>query len=290
MIELRLPISPTPAFLNRVRLIAASVRQWEPDATPVISCYPSPDDPLVSVGWSCPTDAEFASWSGTRSPYMSTIADTWRGPFTGDHILHLDADVFPVAPFPGLLNINALCGVQAHHSPYGVEGWRQLFGLYGLPPPLLTTEYSGWNVMFTDRTQRYGPRGYFNSGFVFGPRALFERLAPAYAEAVVFLRATLSDTYWIDQVAFTLAVHQAGIPTHQLSLRWNFPNRPSFDAAHPAELADVRFLHAMQTDIVDRDGDFESADAMAALVARTDLTGSNERLRRHVQLCWQRMD
>jgi hypothetical protein len=44
----------------------------------------------------------------------------------------------------------------------------------------------------------------------------------------------------------------------------------------------MRFCHAMQTDVVDRDGDFESEEAIDALCARTDLDGSNEVLRKRV--------
>ncbi len=268
MIECRLPISPTPSFLNRVRLIGASLRQWYPDT----EMRPSTDG----------LPGEAAQWANTRAPYVATIMETWRGPFTGDHVLHLDGDCFPIARFDELLTIDALCGVPAHHGPFSPWVWQQLFNGYGLSLPKLDMPYSGWQAMVTDPDQAMGPRGYFNSGMVFGPRHWFERLAPAFADAVTFLRATLADVYWIDQLAFVLAVHDAGIPTHTLPLRYNFPNRPAFDRANPEELGDVRFLHAMQTDIVDRDRDFASEEAMAALVARGDLVGSNEALRRRV--------
>lgn len=229
-----------------------------------------------------PQDYDTAYWAGTRAPHMATIMDTWSTPFIGDFILHLDADVLPIARFDELLTIDALCGVPAHHSPFSPYLWTDLFVAYGLRPPVLDMPYSGFGAMFSDPAQAFGPAGYFNSGMVFGPRHLFERLAPAFSEAVAFLRTTLADLYWIDQLAFTLAAHAAEIPTHTLPLRYNFPNRPAFDKANPEELADVRFLHAMQTDVVDRDRDFASDVAMAALVARTDLQGSNEVLRRRV--------
>ncbi len=284
MIECRLPISPTPSFINRVRLIGTSLRRWYPDTMMTVCSYPSPEPPLPNPGdiewWSVPTEAEAALWAGTRAPYMATIADTWREPFTGSHILHLDADVLPIARFDELLTIDALCGVPAHHSPCSNYQWFAMFNRYGLAAPPHDMPYSGFLAMFGLGQRFFGPRGYFNSGMVFGPRHLFERLAPAFADAVTFLRATLADVYWIDQLAFVLAVHAANIPTHTLPLRYNFPNRPAFDRANPEELGDVRFLHAMQTDVVDRDRDFASDEAMAALVARTDLVGSNEVLRR----------
>ena len=80
-------------------------------------------------------------------------------------------------------------------------------------------------------------------------------------------------------MALALAVAKSGVPARTLPLRFNFPNQRAFDLAHPAELADVRFLHYLRTEIVHRDRDFEGPAAMRRLIGRTDLSGSNEVLR-----------
>ena len=282
MIEVRIPISPRPAWLNRVRLIAASVRRWYPDAIVTVSCYPPPSPPEYgNAGQWCfryPTDAEFNAWAGTRSEYLATVMDTWKPPFHGDHILHLDADVLPIKPFDELFDGPWLQGVQAHHAPYGRAGWESLFRLHGLPPPRMDIPYSGWGAMFNDEAQRFGPP-YFNSGMVFGPRALFERLAAPYAQVVEDLRGYITDTYWFDQLGLALAIAEAAIPVRALPLRYNFPNRPAFERANHTELEAMTFCHFMQTGVVNRDRDFESPAALDALCARTDLTGANEALR-----------
>ena len=92
-----------------------------------------------------------------------------------------------------------------------------------------------------------------------------------------------NDLYWVDQIGLALGLAAAGVPIRPLPLRWNFPNRPAFDAAHPAEHAEARFIHAMDTSIIGRDRDFASREAIEALAARTDLVGSNEVLRDRVQ-------
>ncbi len=283
MLEVRIPISRRPAWFNRVRLIAASIHQWYPDA--IISVSMTPDSnqsppALRNVDWRAAPDP--VEWAGTRSEYLATMMHRYRPPFHGDTILMLDADVIPVRPFDELLDVDAIQGVQAHHAPYGVEGWKAIFRHLIGSEPQLAYEYSGIVPFRIPAAETLGPF-YPNSGMVIGPRRHFEALSPRFFEAIDLLRANVSDTYWFDQVGFAMAcVMDGGVPVQQLPLRYNFPNRPSFDAAYPDELADVRFLHAMQTDIVHRDRDFESAEAAQRLVARTDLTGSNEVLRQRV--------
>ncbi len=280
LIECRIPISPTPAFFNRVRLIAASLRQWYPDTVVMVSCYP-PRGSLPFDGChftNGPHDIDFDRWAGTRSPYLATVMDTWKPPFHGDYILHLDADVIPIRPFPEWFDERGLCGVQAHVPSLSNAEWRGLFRLYGVIQPRLDHEYTGGGIMCQPRR---GPL-YYNSGVVFGRRELFELIAEPTWEAISFLASTFPDSYWFDQQALALGIAASGVPAKTFPLRYNFPNRPAFDRAHPEELADVRFLHAMQTNIVDRDRDFESEEALASMCARTDLEGSNEVLRLRV--------
>ena len=282
MLECRIPLSPTPAFINRARLIAAAIRQQFPITTVRVSCYPTTMPSSLTPGgndqWNFVGHHEAIRWKGTRSPFLATMMDRYKAPFRGDFILMLDADVIPVGDFSELLGFDGLQGVQAHHSPYGVAGWQRLFTDFLQRQPLLAHEYSAYGIMEQRPEERFGPF-YPNSGMVFGPREHFEALAQPFDEAIDFLRGMVGDTYWFDQVGFALGVAMANIPCRSLPLRWNFPNRPFFDVAKPEELADVRFLHAMQTDIVDRDRDFQDVAAMQALALRRDLTGSNEALR-----------
>lgn len=285
-LEVRIPISPRPAWINRVRLIAASVREWYPDAE--IRVYVgTPEFPgmtaLEDVCSRCSATAirwiygdYFNRWANTRAEYLSTMMARYKPPFHGSHILMLDADVLPVRPFPELFDgFEGISGVMAHHSPYGAAGWDRLFHDFGLPPPLHIHEYSGWGIMENREAERYGP-AYFNSGVVFGPHQCFERLSEHYFEAIEFIKANISDVYWADQVGLAMGIWSAGIPVRTLPARFNFPNRATFDAAKPEEVADLRFAHLMDTSVIHRDRDFESDEAIRALCARADLTGTNE--------------
>lgn len=286
-----MPISPTPAFFNRARLIAKSVREWYPDAEVKVTVgedKPFSIDRLMSassaVGLGVTTqlvsEQDFAPWRDTQCPYLATVMNSYKPPFHGDHILMLDADVLPVKRFDELFVFDGISGMQTHVPPFvPTDNWYHLFDGFGCKRPLHWHEHTGCGVMCPKKI--FSPP-YFNSGMIFGPRWCFEKISEPYFAAVQYLRKVMRDTYWFDQIGLALAIAKAEIPVNVLPMRWNFANQLSFDEAFPDELADVRFIHAMRTDIVDRDKDFESEEALHRLSYRRDLLGSNEVLRARV--------
>lgn len=292
MIELRVAISPTPAFLNRVLLIAASLRQFHPDS--IVRAYIGDPDgarpetiQLVDqtfcghrIGFEWISQREMDEWAGSRAPYLATMNRRWRTPIDGDHVIIADADVVICGPLDDLFKNNAVQGVMAHVAPLSDDNWRYLFAIAGCRPPLFAYPYSGNGIM--------GPAGklamfYPNSGFFFAPRALFERMIEPYNVTIRVLKGAMRDYYWFDQLALAIAAAKSEVPVRALPLAYNFPNQVGFEEAHPAELDHAKVIHFLRTDTIDRDRDFESVPAMKRLVARTDLTGSNEMVRKRVE-------
>jgi hypothetical protein len=296
-LELRVPLSPTPAFLNRLRILAGSIRSFYPDTTvrAYIGSSDFPADMGVTVGllradnidvtWL--SGAIFDSWSGTRSPYIETMNRRWSLPVDADFVMIADCDIIAVRPFPELFDVDAVQGVQAHVPPMNNIDWVRLFGLSGLPDiPRVNHIYSGAGIMCPPGTT--GPF-YANSGMIFAPRIMFEQMIAPYHDAIDFLRRTIKDTYWFDQVAVALAVGCADVPVKSLSLRYNFPNQGAFDQAHPEELADCRFLHYLRTDTVDRDKDFADLGAIGRFICRPGLMGSNLLLQKRVAELYEKV-
>lgn len=293
-LELRLAISPTPAFFNRVRLIAQSVREFYPDAQVTVVVSPevqavSPEvdigclapNPPLPVAWRFVPREEFQRWKHSRYPYIATAARRFAPPFSGDHILVLDADVLCIRRFDELFQLPGISGMMAHVAPMRAIDWACLFQGFGLSTPWEWHEHSAFGIMDRREEMRHSPP-YFNSGMVFGAREEVERIWEAYQDALDYLRRAVPDQYWFDQLGLALALAKAGVRTNPLPMRWNFANQASFDEAFPEELADVRFLHFMRTDTIDRDRDFASDAALAKLLHRRDLTGSNEILRARI--------
>lgn len=292
-LELRVPLSPTPSFLNRALLMTASFRRFHPDA--IVQVYvgeaagPKQESMRLveqtftgkKIGWTWVRQKDFDMWDGTRSPYLATMNSRFHQQCDGDAIIIADGDVIFTGPLTPLFETNAVQGVQAHVPPLTDAEWIYLSAIVGAPRPRFEIEYSGAGIMCPPETK--GP-WYANSGFCFAPTPLFQKMCEPYHQTINLMHSAMRDTYWFDQLALSLGAAKAGVPTKSLPLRYNFPNQPAFDDAHPDELADCRVLHYLRTDIVNRDAEFASQEAIAAFTKRTDLSGSNELLRKHVSI------
>lgn len=295
MIELRVPISPTPSFINQTRLLAASLREFYPTAKVrafigtergYLQATRAEREALETltadrIRWTWISSSAFGEWAGTRSPYLATMNARFDEVDHDDvsHIIIADADVLICGPLTELFGMDAVQGVMTHVPPMPPDWMRAIWRHFTGREDWRTFQHSGAGIMCgEDEASPW----YTNSGFVFAPRRLFERMVAPYDDAIAFLRRASSDTYWFDQFALGLAAAKAGVPVEALPLRWNFPNQLAFDKKHPVELANVRVLHYLRTDIVDRTRDFESDAAIRRFVCRHDLTGSNEALRRRV--------
>ncbi len=238
----------------------------------------------LGITWNWVDKNEFSRWSGTAHPYIATIMDRFKAPFHRDFVLMIDADVIAIDRFDELFeNQNELSGVLAHWSPFAQahqSTWNRLFSEYGLSKTPFQYEHSGWRAMSNDENARKSPF-YINTGVVFGSKGIYERLQQPYFEALEFVRGEM-DSYFFEQIALTLAVERASIPVRALPLRFNFPNQPEFEIYNPVELADVRLLHFLRTPIVSRERDFVDFSSVSSLIAREDLAGSNEVLRRRL--------
>lgn len=293
-LEVRIPISPRPDYFMRVRLIAMSIREYYRDAVIQVSvgadiepydlAQALPWSSELGVEWAWVPRPEFNSWRDTAHPYIATMMQRFRGPFGAENVLMLDADVIALKPFDEPFAAgDSISGVMAHGSPFAAvhrKQWTSLFRGYGLGDPGFEHEHSGWGTMIFDPAVQLSPP-YFNTGVLFAPVALLEKLYPVYMDALDYVRASM-DSYYFEQLALTLAMERAGLPATILPARYNYPNQANFDEHWPGELADLRLLHFLRTEIVHRDRDFVDFRALGGLVQRHDLTGSNELLRKRI--------
>jgi hypothetical protein len=294
-LEVRVPISPRPYFFRQVEYLWRSI----------LACggQTSSARLVVSVGEDiAPYDiAARETWSGAqvtwrwvdreefrRHSYHATGADRFRFETDAEMVLFADADILFIAGVDDILDAlrasPAVAGVIAHLPPFHAspsETWERVFARLGRRVPRDRYQHTGWGGMYSNPTMRFGP-AYYNFGAVFVPRAFLPRLAAAYLERLESATRDGAD-FFRGQLALCLAIHDLDIPRVALETRFNFPNDPSFDARYPADLADVRILHYLRTGIVDRWAIWESPDALAKFLARTDLRGSNEVLRRRMQ-------
>lgn len=289
-IELRVPISPTPSFINQVLLQAASLRRFHPGS--IIRAYvghAAPTSEMRSlvenafrghkIGFEWVTGKSFTQWEGSRAPYLETMNRRWSDLIIGDVLIIADADVIFTGTLDDILCRDAVQGVQAHVPPMSDADFRYLFAICEANVPSFAEPYTGAGFMTHPNAK--GPF-YPNSGFVLLPRRHFEAMIPNYHMAINRMRQAMTDFYWFDQLALCIAAAKAGVPCHSLQVRFNHPNDERFDEAYPDELRNVRAVHYLRETQISRTKDFESLQALRRLVARDDLSGSHEILRRAV--------
>jgi hypothetical protein len=286
--EVRVPISPTDYFFRRVEILYRSLRACggttgQADLVVSVGDDIEPFDIVQTQPWS--RDQVKWRWvdreAFRRNSFHATGLDRFKATTAADIVLFADADVLFVAGVDDLLealsNTPAIAGVIAHAPPKEDLEWDRLFEKAQIPLPRDAYQYSGWRFMCHSPAQRIVP-AYYNFGAVFVPGNWVTTLGYVY-ERSLEIAENAGLGYFKGQVALTLALYKLGRRRLALELRYNFPNDPLFDMAYPEDLHDVRILHYLRTEVVNRNDDFSSIEALKKLVARPDLTGSNEILR-----------
>ena len=115
-----------------------------------------------------------------------------------------------------------------------------------------------------------------------GTAEAMNRMAPLALPALKAAHSVF-DTFFLDQIAFTLMMYKAGVSKKLIPLRFNFPNQKSFEQRFKSEAEVTSILHFMRTDAIDRDIIFSSEANIGAFIQRDDLVGSNELLRSRVK-------
>jgi hypothetical protein len=298
MLEIRVPISPRPYFFRQVECLYRSAQ----------ACGGLTGDVrvVVSVGEDMePYDiAATQPWSDTnvlwrwvkreefrKLGYHAAVLDRFKVESDATVVLFADADTLFVNNVDDLLEslqtVPAIAGVMAHVPPFVTrpeETWETTFSKLGRRLPSDLHQHTGWGAMFHRHDVRFSPI-YYNFGAVFVPRHLLSNLADAYHRQLVV--AESADVgYFIGQLALTLAIYKLDLPRIALSPRYNFPNDPMFEAQYPQDLADLRILHYLRLDEVQRDTIWRSQEETLAFINRRNLRPSNEILRRTVEKLW----
>lgn len=294
--EIHVPISPTPAFLLRVKMLAASLRRFSdvPHRLVVtVSRDHEPYDIAATEAWAGAADIEWRwvapdVWErhGIFGTAIARFAYTFETPF----VLMLDADVLctgSLSELPGRVG-EGLGGVMAWNSPL-VEPmeyrdgrarttaamWTDLFEHAGLRVPPLDQEHPAFRIYQVSPDHRTGP-AYFNLGLLAAPAAAMTAVGRDLEPEMELVDA-FARTRFRCQLAVSLAGARCGVPLTPLPLRFNHPNNAALWDAHPDQ-NDVRILHYTDRDQVDREA-LDSAEAIDALMAREDLNAPNRLLR-----------
>jgi len=277
--EIHVPISPTPAFFNQIRLMAASFRRFGGplrNSRIVVTVGAEEQTDLAGrLPWSRDYGVEWR-WLDpdlfARHNYWGTAVERFRQPFESQYVLFLDADVLAISP-PELTTspvteTGGIAGLIAHVAPFErpLQGWTELTEAAGLGKPPFVTRHSGWGVMDYSLEGQHAPP-YFNLGVLFCSSDAARAFAARLYEEMEIVNS-VRETVFRCQIALTLAIIRLGIPWYELPLRLNFPNDLRFWRGYQAEAARVQLMHYLREDEINRTIDFASENALRAAVAR----------------------
>ncbi len=288
-----MPISPTPAFVTKIRYLATSIRRYGGALadSPVIVTVGADErvDLARAHPWSKSLGVEWrwlddALWR--RYGIYATALQRFCYEIDAPQALLLDADTLFVASIDDLLEdaavSPAIAGSLAHISPFtdceeGQALWQSIFRAAGLGEAPLECEHSGWQTLELDPDRRYCPP-YFNLGVLLASREVLRVLARTiYVEMETVQQ--VHATPFRCQIALTLAIVRSGVAWRALPLRFNFPNDAKFLPRYTAEFSDARIIHYLRDEELDRAQDLASVESVGALLSRTDLNSVNARLR-----------
>jgi len=262
--EIHVPISPTPAFLQQLHYLAASLRRF---GGPL-----STSEIVVTVGEDCePYDLSSAypwtyaypirfSWVPRerfqKYGYYATAMGRYLYPFRAANVVMLDADLIVTGDLEELVSRvsaePALYAMIAHSSPWhnsnllhihsDAEWWWMLFREAELDTLPMVCQYTGYGILGVENFPRDCPP-YFNQGVLLAPSDLVKKLGNrVFLELEVVDR--IANTFYKVQLALTLALLRLGLPWRTLPLRYNFtPGFTPYIQALPAEWRNAKILH-----------------------------------------------
>jgi hypothetical protein len=294
-LEVRVPISPRPYFFKQVEFLLRSMVDCG-GLTANVRFVVSVGDDIdpYDIAATQPWSRDRVQWRWVdraafrRESYGATGMDRFQVESDADIVLLADADILFVSGVDDLLQALALtpavAGVMAHVPPFYARpdmSWPKMLTELGMSAPKDMYQHTGWGRMSTNPAHRFGP-AYFNYGAVFVPGKMMPRLADSLlAQARKAVSAGVGE--YRGQLALTLALYELDLPRIVLEPRFNFPNDKNFEQLYPADLRDVRIIHYLRLGVVDRQGIWETPQALDHFLARTDLDGTNEILRRRIK-------
>lgn len=286
-LEVHVPVSPTPTFLNMAHYLTLSLRvrggRYR-DAPVILTVGDEHRDPDLARKhpWMAANGVEIR-WVDqdlfARETWYATACERFRYGFRSDVVLALDADTLIAGPLDELVEeahqAKALCGVVAHIPPLARrEQWQAIYDTLGLGTLKTPCEHTGWGYMFQDEAMRYCPP-YFNLGVLAAPADVMRSVGRDIYELMTAVDGVERTMYRV-QIAVSLAVTRNGLPFRALPFRWNFANDPLLEALHAAEIGDVRIIHLLRRHQIYKNEIFASLEGVEAMLARTDLRVINK--------------
>lgn len=269
-----IPASPTDAFYSQIAAISRGLKAlrwsaWEPS----IHAFFGGNDPADAGDTLDQWLPHLQDVEMTRVSQLNYIKQgNWAqcdatiisAPRDADVLVSLDADTFPAGEFEDVLDrvmqTQCIAGVIAHYpfpGSKGMDDWNVMAKAYISRP--LDFSFTHSLVGPDEAEARRQAPFYLNGGVVFYSRTCFDAFAAKYLSLRAVLMRTMENNDFSSQVATTLAIADASIPSWSLPMRYNFPNDAIAQQLQPEESKNVIFHHYLRTSRFNRHAIFATA-------------------------------
>lgn len=238
-LEVRIPVGLDESMWTRAAYIAKAVRMQVPNTRVRLSVgYPQ----LNATPWSGKritrkflgqeldcfylSEQEYMSWYHSNNPHAATIMERFKPPFEAERVIFIDADVFPtgniIEPFETMLGL-PIAGSIAHAAPFenAERTWQRLSGGFLHDRDAIARaschKYTGRGMLESGTAAP----PYYNTGVLYANAFYLKELAPHLDEAMKFLKGCMN-SYFVDQIALTLAILKTKLSPDVLDIKWNF--------------------------------------------------------------------
>jgi hypothetical protein len=286
-LEIHVPISPTPLFLNMAHYLVSSLRRFGGayrSAKVVLTIGDNEiDDSIAEANPWIPKHGVETRWLAkerfAHDSYYATALERFCYEFSSDIVLMLDADILISKPFEELIldchRHQSFAGLIAHVPPFPEVGlWQKVYDAADLGQVAFTHEHTGWGYMFSDEDRRFCPP-YFNFGVLCAPRQIMRNIGEEIYQLMHRVNG-VTETPYRCQIALSLAIAKLAIPYRCLPMRFNFANDVFLEALHGQELPHAAILHLLR----DHQGIYKTRlygdrHNVEEMLARKDLRGIN---------------
>lgn len=268
-LEFRVPISPTPGFFSQVRMFDFALRRLGPPYSEARLSVATGDDCDIEavraangwsagrVDWQAVPPAVFAEFGihGTADWRLTQPADE------ADLVILSDADTVLLRDIDPLLESMpmdrpAIRGHMAHYPPPSSGGglpashssqyWPALFERFGVPWPKRLFDYSMAETGSVPQVPAY-----YNLGFVVLNRPGLEVFSSRIFEIHRAIRQAI-DSYMRCQIAVSLIAYEQGLDIDALPGSYNAANDLVHLRHNYLSVEDIRVLHYLRTDEIER--------------------------------------
>lgn len=286
-LEIHIPISPTPLFMNMTHYLVSSLRHngGAHRNAKVILCIGDSEidaDITNSYPWILKQGVEIwwlAKERFERDSYFATALERFRYPFSCDVVLMLDADILIRRPFEEVIfdchRNQCFAGLIAHVPPFPERDlWQQIYHVAELGEVSFKHEHTGWGYMFSDEQRRFCPP-YFNLGVLCAPSKTMTSIGKEIYKLMHCVNS-VTETPYRCQVALSLAITKLAVPYQCLPMRYNFANDVFLEALHGPELPHAAILHLLRDhQQIYKARLFDDRKHIEEMLERKDLRGIN---------------